>query len=203
MRELAVQASNDTNDASDRTNLQLELEQLVAEIDRISAATQLAGQDLLNGGGGNSKSFNLQIGASAVNNVDNLSVTVKTLSSSNTQIMANSGGNQTIADLKSTAMAGTVPAFTIAYKEADGTAPTNNDDVITDSNSDNKPDNGIIQITVDDSASTTLDYAVITFNAGASDAYKITVDLSSASTVSAVATAFSNANPILRWTHLT
>ena len=55
-----MQASNDTNDASDRTNLQLELEQLVAEIDRISAATQLAGQDLLNGGGGNSKSFNLQ-----------------------------------------------------------------------------------------------------------------------------------------------
>jgi len=52
MRELAVQAANDTNDASDRTNLQAELTQLSTEIDRISETTTWAGQKLLNASGG-------------------------------------------------------------------------------------------------------------------------------------------------------
>jgi flagellin len=43
MRELAVQSANDTNSATDRTNLQTEMTALVAEIDRIS--TLLVGQD--------------------------------------------------------------------------------------------------------------------------------------------------------------
>jgi flagellin len=51
MRELAVQAANDTNDADDRTALQAEFDALVTEIDRISANTTWAGQVLLNGAG--------------------------------------------------------------------------------------------------------------------------------------------------------
>ncbi|MGA1635207.1 MAG: hypothetical protein ACO37C_10080, partial [Gemmobacter sp.] len=43
MRELAVQAANDTNNSADRNNLQLEVNQLVAEIDRISSVTTWAG----------------------------------------------------------------------------------------------------------------------------------------------------------------
>jgi flagellin len=49
MRELAVQASNDTNDAGDRSNLAAEMTQLTTEIDRIASVTSWAGQNLLNG----------------------------------------------------------------------------------------------------------------------------------------------------------
>jgi flagellin len=47
MRELAVQAANDTNDADDRDNLQAETDQLVDEIDRIATVTTWAGVSLL------------------------------------------------------------------------------------------------------------------------------------------------------------
>ena len=60
MREIAVQAANDTNSASDRASLQGELDQLYSEIDRISASTQFNGINLLDGSGG-AKSF--QVGA--------------------------------------------------------------------------------------------------------------------------------------------
>jgi flagellin len=49
MRELAVQAANDTNSADDRTALENEVDQLADEIDRISATTTWAGKSLLNG----------------------------------------------------------------------------------------------------------------------------------------------------------
>ena len=49
MRELAVQASNGTNDATDRANLQSEMDQLRTEIDRIAQTTSWAGQGLLDG----------------------------------------------------------------------------------------------------------------------------------------------------------
>jgi flagellin len=59
MRELAVQASNDTNDANDRANLQLEMDQLSTEIDRISSTTSWAGQALMDGTG----AFTFQVGS--------------------------------------------------------------------------------------------------------------------------------------------
>ena len=65
MRELAVQAANDTNDSTDRANLQVEIDQLVVEIDRISQASTWAGQQLLDGTGSGSgaASFAFQIGS--------------------------------------------------------------------------------------------------------------------------------------------
>ena len=64
MRELAVQSSNDTNDSTDRSNLQSEMSALTTEIDRIAGTTSWAGQALLTGSGGNNSngSFNLQVG---------------------------------------------------------------------------------------------------------------------------------------------
>ncbi|WP_028323858.1 flagellin [Desulfatirhabdium butyrativorans] len=62
MRELAVQASNDTNTSSDRASLQREVDQLYTEIDRIAGSTQFNGINLLDGTGG-TKQF--QIGANA------------------------------------------------------------------------------------------------------------------------------------------
>ena len=60
MNELAPQAANDTNTASDRTAIKAELEALESEIDRIATTTQFNTQNLLDG------SFtgkNLQVGA--------------------------------------------------------------------------------------------------------------------------------------------
>ena len=60
MRELAVQASNDTLTNSDRTQSQSEFDALRTEITRIGDATQYASVPLLNG---NASAFNLQVGA--------------------------------------------------------------------------------------------------------------------------------------------
>ncbi|GAA3412794.1 flagellin [Paenibacillus hodogayensis] len=49
MRELAVQASNDTSTDSDRAQLQKEITQLKGEIDRISSTTEFNTKKLLNG----------------------------------------------------------------------------------------------------------------------------------------------------------
>ncbi len=72
MRELAVQSANDTNSASDRSNLQLEIDQLLVEVDRISASTTWAGIPLLSGPNNGSAGLSFQIGAgtSAVDQID-------------------------------------------------------------------------------------------------------------------------------------
>jgi flagellin len=49
IRELAVQSVNDTNSSSDRGALNNELQQLVAEVNRIASATQFNGQNMLDG----------------------------------------------------------------------------------------------------------------------------------------------------------
>jgi flagellin len=61
IRELAVQAMNDTNSTSDRTNLQAEVTQLKAEIDRIANNTEFNSTTLLNGDYTSTKTF--QVGA--------------------------------------------------------------------------------------------------------------------------------------------
>jgi flagellin len=81
MRELAVQSANDTNDSTDRANLQVEIDQLVAEIDRISQASTWAGQQLLDGTGSGSgaASFAFQIG-SGQNAYDSITTTINATS---------------------------------------------------------------------------------------------------------------------------
>jgi len=49
MRELAVQAANDTLTASDRQNIQQEIDQLIVEIDRIGNTTEFNTKKLLDG----------------------------------------------------------------------------------------------------------------------------------------------------------
>lgn len=49
MRELAVQAANDTNTTSDRESIQLEIDQLKKEIDSIAAKTEFNTRKLLDG----------------------------------------------------------------------------------------------------------------------------------------------------------
>ncbi|MGD6831713.1 flagellin Hag [Sutcliffiella halmapala] len=65
MRELAVQSSNDTNTADDRAEIQLEVDDLIDEIDRIATQTEFNGEKLLNVSGGTASdgAFTFQIGA--------------------------------------------------------------------------------------------------------------------------------------------
>ena len=63
MREVAVQAVNDTNNALDRSNLQAEMDALFTEIDRIAGTTTWAGSKLINDSNG--KDFSFQVGAAA------------------------------------------------------------------------------------------------------------------------------------------
>ncbi|WP_338040039.1 flagellin [Nitrosococcus halophilus] len=49
VRELAVQSANDTNTDADRTSLQNEVTQLIAEMNRIASSTQFNGKSLLDG----------------------------------------------------------------------------------------------------------------------------------------------------------
>ncbi|OMF61479.1 flagellin [Paenibacillus sp. FSL R5-0490] len=63
MRELAVQAGNDTNTGADRGQLQKEVTDLIAEIDRIATTTQFNTQNLLDTTGGTTGKFTFQIGA--------------------------------------------------------------------------------------------------------------------------------------------
>ena len=67
MRELAVQAANGTNSASDRDTLQAELTQLVAEVNGVAATTSFNGIKLLDG---SSKNVSLQTGTKAGDNIN-------------------------------------------------------------------------------------------------------------------------------------
>ena len=79
IRELAVQAANDTNSANDRAALDAEKTQLLAEIDRIASNTTWAGQNLLDGTFTN-KSFNVGGGTTAM---DSLSSSIASITSQN------------------------------------------------------------------------------------------------------------------------
>ncbi len=62
IRELAIQSANSTNSASDRNALNAEVQQLLAEIQRIGQTTQFNGQNILDG---TFTSAQFQVGANA------------------------------------------------------------------------------------------------------------------------------------------
>ena len=61
MRELALQAANDTNSSDDREALNLEIDALTAEIDRVVSTTSFNGQNILDG----TADLSFQIGSEA------------------------------------------------------------------------------------------------------------------------------------------
>lgn len=68
MRELSVQAANDTNVTEDRTAIQEEVKQLQDEITRIATQTEFNKKKLLNGDL-SATAVNLQVGANASQNI--------------------------------------------------------------------------------------------------------------------------------------
>jgi len=70
IRELSVQAQNDTNSADDRASIQAEIDQRLTEIDRISSETNFNGVKVLS----SDQSLNIQVGA---NDNEKISVDLK------------------------------------------------------------------------------------------------------------------------------
>jgi len=64
MRTLAVQAANDTNSSASRTDIQAEVKQLNAELNRIASATNFNGVQML-AGSKSTTALNFQVGADA------------------------------------------------------------------------------------------------------------------------------------------
>ena len=82
MREVAIQAANDTANSDDRNQLEVEMSNLSTEIDRIAQTTTWAGKELLNGtltgnsgGGTGDASFDFHIG-SRTKSADTITTTI-------------------------------------------------------------------------------------------------------------------------------
>ena len=73
MRELAVQASTDTNTETDRGEIQKEINQLIAEIDRIASDTEFNTQKLLNG------EFDAKVIHIGANSEQNLEISIESM----------------------------------------------------------------------------------------------------------------------------
>ena len=113
MRELAVQAANDSNSSADRTALQAEVTELIDEIDRIATDTMFNKTALLTGSAGTSGVLTFQIGANSGQTVDvtfsNMSTASAGLSVSGITISTASGASSAISTID-TAIA-TVDSF--------------------------------------------------------------------------------------------
>lgn len=83
VRELAVQAANDTNQASDRTSIQQEIDYRVAEITRIADNAEFNGTKLLSG---TATTLTLQVGANTA--ADN-QITIATMTATATSLSVN------------------------------------------------------------------------------------------------------------------
>jgi len=95
MRELAVQAVNGTNNASDRAALDLEVQQLKAEVDRIAVSTQFNNQALLDG---SFKNKTLQIGDKAE---QTMAVTIGSARIQDLGLGSSSSGNEAVIGTRS------------------------------------------------------------------------------------------------------
>ena len=78
MREIAIQSANDTNDDSDRDNLNAEMKALTIEIDRAASVTTWAGQTMMSSAG---SSFSFQVGT-ATGGKNQIFMTINSMSTS-------------------------------------------------------------------------------------------------------------------------
>ena len=148
MRELAVQAANDTNVGQDREAIKSEIQQLIQEIDRISTTTEFNTQKLLDG---SFKGKLFQIGANEsqilqldVNKVNSASLGLaSSMVVEETTIKDNNGNPISVSSLISD---GTYTVDSTGTKLLDSTGKV----VGTITNDENDPANPIYKITLAD-----------------------------------------------------
>ena len=106
MRELAVQASNDTNNNNDRSYLNLEFQALTSQIDNIANYTQWNGANVLNKTGGTSGVFTFQVGA---NSGQSISITFDNMTTaSGAGVLSTVAGNNITGTTSSSAALGVI-----------------------------------------------------------------------------------------------
>jgi flagellin len=91
MREVAVQSANDTNDSSDRANLQAEMDALITEINRAASVTTWAGQSMMSTAG---STFSFQVGT-ATGTKNQIGITINSMAASSLTV----GKTSTISDV--------------------------------------------------------------------------------------------------------
>jgi flagellin len=128
IRELAVQAANTGNNASDRAAMNNEATQLIAEIDRVASNTTYNGIALLDGSFQNQ---NLQVGAGNGSN-DRIAISIDSAKSSSLGVGATSSYETTLygaevgtAALEDGALA--INGYTVGAAVADGVSYTGDD----------------------------------------------------------------------------
>jgi flagellin len=89
MREVAVQAANDTNNDQDRNNLQAEMDAMSTEIDRIAGTTTWAGANLMQDSNGTDFSF--QVGT-ATGTQNQIAVHIHSMNTSGLALNSGPGG---------------------------------------------------------------------------------------------------------------
>ena len=123
MRELAVQAANDTNSTGDRASLNTEFSQLQAEVTRVQGSTKFNGKTVLAGG-----DHKFQIGSGTTALTDTITTTMD--ASTNTAAAASSGtktaGSDGAADTYSGVAITTAAAATAAITAIDLALTENN-----------------------------------------------------------------------------
>jgi len=126
MRDLTVQAANDTNSTEDRAAIQTEISSLNEEIGRISKDTKFNGKALLDGSAG--ADVNIQIGANADDQALKLDLShgfgTRSTSALETTAQAKDDAVVTAKSTLDTAIAGGVPATITAATTGYNTAVT-------------------------------------------------------------------------------
>lgn len=95
MRELAVQATNDSNSDADRAEIQKEMAQLKAEVDRISTDTEFNTKKLLNGESGTKITYvhNTNLSFAQIVNADSVTAGTKAINITTQATKAEVTGN--------------------------------------------------------------------------------------------------------------
>ena len=184
MRELAVQASNDTNDATDRSMLQEELDNLIDEVDRISSTTTWAGVELLDG---SASAVKLQIG-SGTSASDQLSVAIGSLATNGTIMTHTTNSSADIRDYKSTSSSATLPTMAISFLDSAGAAVT---DEVTGTYTSSSGVVDIADITATDAGTSDAVTMKLILNS-ATDNIIVNVDISATTTAAAIAGALAD-----------
>ncbi len=142
MRELATQASNDTNSSTDRGEIQKEMNQLTSEINRIGNTTEFNTQKLLDGGAKTTSTGSLAVttipfAATGKTGTDTLDITggagtgaLSNVSASTSSVKAGTLALGTVTETTASKLAGTAgaigsPLTEVTKSNAGGTGAIN------------------------------------------------------------------------------
>jgi flagellin len=128
IRELAVQAANATNSASDRQSINSEATQLILEIDRVAGASNFNGVKLLDG------SFTSQTFQVGANNTSNDQITINSIASAKASSLGVGSGTSYSTSLAGAVITSgaalttgglTINGYQVGASSSDGVSTTN------------------------------------------------------------------------------